>query len=334
MDVLGRTDMPFPQSLPEFQQLFPDDGACAAYLEKIRWGDGFVCPHCDIVGEPFRIATRPGVLKCRACRCQTRLTVGTVMECSHTPLSTWFWAAYLVSSQTQGMSAVQFQRQLGLTRYETAFGILHKLRAGMVRPKQDRIGGKTDGHVEVDETYVGGKTRGEGRGVHHKALVVAAVEVRHREPGTAQDKRKDGRYAGRVRLSIATDRSADALCGFVGSAVMPGSLIVTDDWSGYGNLRKRGYDHHAIAECGDPEVAEEFLPIIHLVFSNLKTWLNGIHHGVSAKHLQAYLNEFTFRFNRRFYPFNAFRSLLGIAGGVKAPTYAELYSGDWTHHHM
>ena len=331
MDVLGRTDLPFPQSLPEFQRLFPDDGACAGYLEQIRWGDGFVCPHCGIVGGPFRIATRPGVLTCRACRRQTGLTVGTVMERSHTPLSTWFWAAYLVASQTQGMSAVQFQRQLGLTRYETAFGILHKLRAGMVRPGQDRIGGKTGGHVEVDETYVGGKTRGEGRGVHHKTLVTAAVEVRHRESGTAQDKRKDGRYAGRVRLSIAADRSADALCGFVGSAVMPGSLIVTDDWSGYGNLRKRGYDHHAIAECGDPEVAEEFMPIIHLVFSNLKTWLNGIHHGVSAKHLQAYLNEFTFRFNRRFYPFNAFRSLLGIAGEVKAPTYAELYSGDWAH---
>ena len=112
---------------------------------------------------------------------------------------------------------------------------------------------------------------------------------------------------------------------------MPGSLIVTDDWSGYGSLRTRGYDHHAIAECGDPEVAEEFMPIIHLVFSNLKNWLSGIHHGVSAKHLQAYLNEFTFRFNRRFYPFNAFRSLLGIAGGAEAPTYAKLYSGEWKH---
>jgi len=112
---------------------------------------------------------------------------------------------------------------------------------------------------------------------------------------------------------------------------MPGSLIVTDDWSGYGSLDKLGYDHHAIAECGDPEVAEEFMPMIHLIFSNLKTWLNGIHHGVSAKHLQAYLNEFTFRFNRRFYPFNAFRSLLGIAGGAEAPTYASLYSGEWTH---
>jgi len=329
MDVLNRADLPFPESLPEFQRLFPDDTACAAYLEKARWGEGFACPNCGVVGEPFRIATRPGVLTCRACRRQTGLTVGTVMERSHTPLSVWFWAAYLVASQTPGMSAVQFQRQLDLTRYETAFGILHKLRAGMVRPDQDRIGGKADGHVEVDEAYVGGKTRGEGRGVHHKTLVVAAVE--HREPGTAQDKRKDGRYAGRIRLAIATDRGAGSLGGFVESAVMPGTLVITDDWSGYGGLRKQGYDHHAIAECGDPEVAEEFMPIIHLVFSNLKTWLNGIHHGVSAKHLQAYLNEFTFRFNRRFYPFNAFRSLLGIAGDATAPTYAGLYSGEWQH---
>ena len=121
------------------------------------------------------------------------------------------------------------------------------------------------------------------------------------------------------------DRSAESLCGFVESTVAPGSLIVTDDWSGYAGLGKRGYEHFAVAECGDPEVAEQYLPIIHLVFANLKTWLIGIHHGVSHQHLQAYLNEFTFRFNRRFYPINAFRSLLGIAGDTSAPTYAELY---------
>jgi len=331
MDIHQRDDLAFPQSLPEFQRQFPDDAACAAYLKRARWPNGFICLRCGVIAEPYRIVTRPGVLECRACRRQTGLLVGTVMERSHTPLSVWFWAAYLVASQTPGMSAVQFQRQLGLTRYETAFGILHKLRAGMVRPDQDRIGGHPKEHIEVDETWVGGRTRGEGRGIHHKTLVAAAVEVRHREPGTAQDKRKDGRYAGRVRLAIAADRSAGSLCDFVKSATMPGSLIVTDDWSGYAGLRKRGYDHHAIAECGDPEVAEQFMPMIHLVFSNLKTWLNGTHHGVSAKHLQAYLNEFTFRFNRRFYPFNAFRSLLGISGGVEAPTYAELYSGVWRH---
>lgn len=331
MDVVARSDLPFPQSLPEFQRLFPNDAACATYLGKVRWRDGFACPRCGVVGEPFRIATRPGVLTCRTCRRQTSLTVGTVMERSHVPLSIWFWAAYLVASQTTGMSAVQFQRQLGLSRYETAFGILHKLRSAMVRPDQDRIGGLAGQHVEVDETWVGGRTRGEGRGIHHKVLVAAAVEVRYREPATAQDNRRDGRYAGRVRLAIAADRSTESLGGFVKSTVEPGTLIITDDWSGYGRLRKDGYDHHAIAQCGDPEVSEEFMPIVHLVFSNLKSWLNGIHHGVSAKHLQAYLNEFTFRFNRRFYPFNAFRSLLGIGGTVQAPTFAELYSGDWSH---
>lgn len=253
------------------------------------------------------------------------------MERSHISLSTWFWAAYLVVSQTPGVSAAQFQRQLGLTRYETAFGLLHKLRAGMVRTDQDRIGGLPDQHVEVDETWIGGRTRGEGRGVHHKTLVACAVEVRQRKPGTAQDKRKDGRYAGRVRLAVVPDRSADSLCGFVEGAVMPKTAIITDDWSAYATLRKRGYDHHAIAERGDHDIAENFLPIIHLVFANLKTWLNGIHHGVSSQHLQAYLNEFTFRFNRRFYPFNAFRSLVGIAGGVPSPTFSELYSGDWKH---
>ena len=132
MDIHQRDDLAFPQSLPEFQKLFPDDAACAAYLGRARWPDGFVCPHCGLIGEPFRIVTRPGVLERRACRRQTGLLAGAVMERSLTPLSVWFRAAYLVASQTPGMSAVQFQRQLGLTRYETAFGILRKPRAGMV----------------------------------------------------------------------------------------------------------------------------------------------------------------------------------------------------------
>ena len=117
MDVFARNDLPFPKSIPDFQRLFPDNAACFAYLEAARWSCGFVCPNCHNLGEPFRFTARPGVLACRKCRKQTSLTVGTVMERSHTPLSTWFWAAYLVSSQTPGMSAVQFQRQLGLSRY-------------------------------------------------------------------------------------------------------------------------------------------------------------------------------------------------------------------------
>jgi transposase-like protein len=331
MDILKQTDASFPRSLPEFHRLFPDDAACDAYLEKARWRDGFVCPHCEAAGEPFRFANRPGVLRCRKCRRDIALTAGTVMEGTRTPLSVWFCAAYLVTSQTPGISATQFQRQIGLSRYETAFQILHKLRAAMVRSDQDRIGGRPGEHVEVDEAYVGGRTRGKGRGVTDKVLVASAVEVRQRKPGTKLDRREGGRYAGRVRLAVVSDRGADALCGFVESAVAPGTQIVTDDWSGYAGLGQRGHAHLAITERGDPRVADVFLPIVHLVFSNLKSWLNGTHHGVSHQHLQAYLNEFTFRFNRRFYPFNAFRSLLGIASDVTAPTYAELYSGKWQH---
>ena len=326
IDVRERGDLPFPRSLPEFQLMFPNEAACATYLERARWGDGFVCDHCGSPEQPYRFANRPGVCRCRHCNRDASLTAGTVMERTHTPLSVWFWAAYLVTSQTPGMSVVQFQRQLGLPRYETAFQILHKLRAGMVRPDQDRIGGNPAEHVEADETYVGGRTRGKGRGVHDMVLVPGAVEVRQRKHGGSLNKRRTGRYAGRVRLAVVPDRSAKSLGGFVERVVTPGATIITDDWSGYATLGKRGYLHTAVAERGDMQVAETFLPIIHLVFSNLKTWLRGIHHGVSPQHLQAYLNEFTFRFNRRFYPFNAFRSLLGIAGNVTAPTYAELYA--------
>jgi hypothetical protein len=237
---------------------------------------------------------------------------------------------------TPGMSAVQFQRQLGLTRYETAFQILHKLRAGMVRPDRGRIGGSLgrDDHVEVDETWIGGASRGEGRGVHDQTLVIAAVEVRTR-PAKKGDKpmRRGGRYAGRLRMEIVPNRSAKALCGFVESAVKPGAMVITDAAPSYATLGARGYEHLPVVEGSNPNVAEEYLPIVHLVFSNLKAWLAGTHHGaISPKHLQTYLNEFTFRFNRRFYPFNAFRSLLGIGTNGEGPTYDGLYSGEWKHH--
>lgn len=263
------------------------------------------------------------------------------MQDSHQSLLTWFWGAYLVASMTPGISATQFQRQLGLKRYETAFQILHKLRSGMVRPDADKIGNEHP--VELDETWVGGRTRGEGKGMHHKVCVVGAVEVRKRKANLkeklhkGQSKaipRRGGRYAGRLRLSVVPDRTAHSLVGFARAAIAPGTKIITDDWSGYDKLNTYGYTHQAVAERGDVSVAEEWLPLIHLVFSNLKSWLIGIHHGVSPKHLQAYLNEFTFRFNRRFYPFNAFHSLLGISSVTKPPTYEKLYSGEWEHRHF
>ena len=186
----------------------------------------------------------------------------------------WFWAAYLVASQTPGMSAVQFQRQLGLSRYETAFGILHKLRAGMVRPDQNRIGGRrksmsrsmrpgsADGHAAKAEAST---TR-----CWWPALSRFAIGSRERHRTSERMAAMRGEFDWQSSQTEAPIRFVN----LSRAPSLPGTLIVTDDWSGYASLRKRGYDHHAIAECGDPEVTEEFLPIIHLVFANLKTWLD------------------------------------------------------------
>jgi hypothetical protein len=150
----------FPTTLPEFQRVFPDDAACAAHLESARWPDGFVCARCGLQDEPYRFETRSSVVfRCKGCKKNTSLTAGTIMQSSHAPLPVWFWGADLMTTQTPGQSALQFQCQLGLSRYETAFVILHKLRAGMVRPERDMIG--SEHPVEVDECFVGGETRGE-----------------------------------------------------------------------------------------------------------------------------------------------------------------------------
>ncbi len=346
----------FPTSLPEFQRVFPDDDACAKYLETLRWPDGFTCPKCGVRGEPYRFDTRSSVvLRCRKCKVNTSLTADTVMHKTHTPLSTWFWGAYLVTTQTPGMSALQFQRQLGLSRYETAFQILHKLRAGMVRPERDSIGGEHA--VEVDECYIGGRTRGEGRGIHHQMTVVGAVEVRTRKDARERAAKWQAEheggvpkkklvYAGRLRLRVVSDiptgldmlanplstgRNAATLLDFVKENVTAGSTVRTDGWIGYLHLDQLGYKHDPIAVRGRPELADAHLPMIHLVFSNLKAWLNGTHHGVSPQHLQAYLNEYVFRFNRRFYPMTSFNSALGLAARTVPPTYEQLYSGEWVH---
>jgi hypothetical protein len=284
------------------------------------------------------------VLRCRACQKDTSLTAGTVMQASHTPLTTWFWGAYLMATQTPGMSAVQFQRQLGLTRYETAYTILHKLRSGMVRPNRDKIG--SEHPVEIDECNVGGATRGEGSGVHHMTTVIGAVEVRTKKPPedpegkSVKIKYKNGKskaeekktYAGRLRLQVIPDRCMDTLTNFVRENVASSATILSDGWQGYNELPELGYKHKPLVLAGDPNKAEAHLPMIHRVFSNLKTWILGTHHGrIEPQHLQAYLNEYVFRFNRRFYPMNAFNSVLGLAAKSVSPTYEQLYSGAWQH---
>jgi transposase-like protein len=292
----------FPKSIMEFQQWFPNEEACIKYLYKSRWPNGFICPVCGD-REAYYITTRR-VFKCKANGHQTYLTAGTALHGSHTPLKDWFSAAYLITTVTPGISAVQLQRQLGVT-YETAFNMLHKLRSSMFNPERMKI----KGEIEVDETYVGGPTTGgkRGRGTE-KAIVIIAIENRK------------GR-AGRVRLRHIENVTGSSLTGFIKDVAEKGSTIITDEFPGYLTVPKYGYNH----------VIEEDLRLTHLVASNLKTWIKGTFHGVSEKHLQAYLNEYTFRFNRRKTPMAAFQTILGLTSKVDWPTYDELYSGEWEH---
>jgi transposase-like protein len=302
----------FPKTLAESQAQFGDETACRSYLAACRWPDGYRCSRCQHA-EAFELAGR-GLWQCKACSYQTSATAGTVLHRTRTPLTLWFWAAYLVATHTPGLSALQLQRQLGIDRYETAWAMLHKLRRAMVRPGRELL----KAHVEVDETYLGGPEAGlrGGRQLLDKALVVAAVEVR-------------GSASGRVRLQVVPDASRASLTGFVKAHVEPGAIVVTDGWPAYAPLAGLGYRHRPHTQ-GDPKRAEKLLPRVHRVFGNLKTWLLGTHHGVGNQHLQVYLNEFTFRFNRRRTPMAAFQTLLGLATLHGPTSYDRLYRSEST----
>ncbi len=226
-----------------------------------------------------------GRLRCAGCRGETSFTAGTIFADTHLPLTTWFAAAWLVTNQKSGMSALGLQRALGLSRYETVWTILHKLRRAMVRPGRDLLSGE----VEVDESYVGGPEPGKrGRGALGKAIVAIAVEMR---PQGA---------SGRIRLARIPDCSEEVLSGFVAEAATPGSVIYTDHWSGYNGLGAAGFPHWPtnVSASGDP--AHVAMPRVHRVASLLKRWLLGTHHGaIRAHQLDFYLDEYTFRFNRR-----------------------------------
>jgi len=247
---------------------------------------------------------------------------GTVMHRSHVQIQEWFWAAYLVATHTPGISALQLQRQLGIGSYDTAWHMLHRLRKGMVNESRTRL----QGLIEADETHVGGPAKGKtGRGVaaaKDKTLVAGTVEVL---AYTDQENRRKER-AGRVRLQVIQDASETSIGAFVRANVEPGSRLRTDGWKGYSDTALKGYKH-SVRIIGSPERAHRRAPHIHRVFSNLKTWLNGTHHGVEPKYLQSYLDEYVFRFNRRMTPMAAFQTLLGISLRRDPLTMDQLRSG-------
>ncbi len=309
--------LPSPQSLPEFQRMFSDERACHQYLFKLRWPEGYVCLECGTRDYSWSEARR--MIQCSNGH-QAYLTAGTIMHRSHTDLLTWFYGAFLVTTLTPGISAVQFQKQLGIGRYETAFQILHKLRAAMVNPDREKL----KGVVEVDETYIGGAEPGStgGRGMEGKTLVVGAVEQRK-----SKDKRRSA-AAGRVRFRVIESATTKELTEFVEDHVEKGSTVLTDNWQGYLRLAKLGYEHVPFT-VGHRQSASHVLPLIHLEFANLKTWLQGTHHGrVERQHLQAYLNEFAFRHNRRFWRFSAFQTVLRLGMHQGPQEYDDLYNAD------
>jgi len=271
----------YPATLRELEARLGTEQACRAYLVKLRWPEGFVCPRCQ---GRSAWTTQRNLLVCSGCQHQASLTAGTIFQDTRKPLVLWFRAIWWVTAQKNGASALGLQRILGLGSYFTAWTWLHKLRRAMVRPGRDRL----QGRVEVDETYVGGLEEGKrGRRAETKALIAVACE-------------EDGRGTGRIRLRRILDASALSLQTFIREVIQPGSVVHTDGWEGYTGLEARGYQHEVTVLRSSRQSASELLPRVHRVASLLKRWLLGTHQGaVSVRHLDYYLDEFTFRFNRR-----------------------------------
>lgn len=269
----------FPATLPEFETRFSTETACREYLVKLRWPQGFVCPRCK-TGESWLNAR--GLLVCRHCQFQVSVTAGTIFQDIRKPLTLWFRAMWWMTSQKNGASALGIQRIMGLGSYQTAWTWLHKLRRAMIRPDRERLAGR----IEVDETFIGGLEEGHrGRGIERKALVVIAAQ-------------EDGAAIGRIRLRRISTASRKVLHGFIHDTIEPDSVVRTDGLNAYRDMQ--GYRHELIVVRRQKEDAIALLPRVHRVASLLKRWLLGTHQGaVSSAHLDYYLDEFTFRFNRR-----------------------------------
>jgi len=271
----------YPRTLMELERRFPDEASCRDYLIALRWPDGPVCPRC---GQCKGVAIRRALWRCSACRYEVSIMVGTVFQDSKLPLTVWFRAMWQITSQKNGISALGVKRVLGLGSYEHAWSMLHKLRRAMVRPGRERL----QGVVEVDESYYGGEEKGvRGRQTRKKALIAVAAEA---VPGSVS-------AIGRIRLAHIADTCRETLHAFISQSVEPGSTVISDGLHSYCDLT--GYVHQRqIRKRMDEN--EALLPRVHRVISLLKRWLLGTHQGaVEHEHLDDYLNEFTFRFNRR-----------------------------------
>jgi len=272
----------YPNTYREFVKMFPDDSACAAFIQRLRWPNGFTCPICGTSSAAWNESRNR--LECPACQHQTYLTAGTIFDKTRTPLTSWFEAAWHVTTAKNGMSAKTLERTLGV-RYRTAWMMLQRFRVAMVASERKQL----SGNVEVDETLIGGVQQGgkRGRGTT-KSIVVIAVEIKY------------PMGFGRVRMRYIPDASGDSLLSFVREVVAPGSVVHTDGWGGYNELPSYGYTREITVLSSSDDLAHVSMPGVHRVASLLKRWILGTHQGsISEDHLQSYLEEYTFRFNRR-----------------------------------
>jgi len=305
----------YPNTYRKFVEMFPDNPACVAYLMHLRWPDGFICPACNTCSTPWNESR--GRIACPACRHQTSITTGTIFDKTRTTLTTWFEAAWHVTTAKNGMSAKTLERTIGVS-YRVAWTMLQRFRVTMKNVKRKQLVGE----VEVDETLIGGVQQGgkRGRGVS-KSVVVIAVEV------------KQPRGFGRIRMRHVSDASGDSLLPFIRDVVARNAVVLTDGWGGYNGLPELGYTRKAtvIASSNDP--AHVSMPGVHRVASLLKRWILGTHQGaIVPAHLQSYLEEFTFRFNRRTSGSRGlvFRRLLEQAVITKPITETDVTHGyDW-----
>ena len=303
----------YPRTLQEFDEWFSTEEACVDYLKRLRWPYGFICPACQ--GQKCW-RTETGLIRCAICGRRVSAIAGTIFQGTRKPLKLWFQAIWYVTSQKFGGNALGLQRVLGLGSYQTAWSWLHKMRRAMVRPGRERL----SGNVEVDETLVGGEEHGgkRGRGAGRKSIVVIAVEVH------------DPKGFGRARMQRVPDASGSSLVTFVCSSVEPGSKVLTDSWRGYNALQQHGYKHKKVnlSESGDP--AHVVMPGVHRISSLLKRWIIGTLQGsISDKHFDYYLDEYTFRFNRRNSKARGllFYRLLQQAVAIAPVTYKEIVGG-------
>ncbi len=318
------------RSLAEFQRAFPDEASCAAFLFERRWPGGFACPACG-KARAVALKSRPRLLECLDCGRQASTTAGTAMHRSKLPLATWFWAAHLMATHSNGMSAQQqvggqLADQLGVT-YKSAWLLTQKLRRAMADPNRDRL----EGVVEVDQTEIPFRVgdRFFEPGNAGKILIAGAVEVIERDTNKAKPRRQGAKYidtrSGRLRLAAINDNSAASIEAFVRANVKPGSTLITDGHASYPGLAG-DYRH-------DPRVigamaAHVVLPWSHRAFSLMKRWALGTYHGLRRKHVDTYLNEFVFRYNRRFYRHVSFETMLGLAARHEPASYWDIVKKD------